>query len=187
VLFADQLAAAPGVYSIAGQAAGGPSALAAAAGSHSITGGAAIFREAFSALAGGYVVSGTAALFPAFMRGDGGAYIITFGEVSLRRSGGEYDQVYGGIGHYLEAIERARQLAKITRKTPAPIVHDIGPRLQPPAPVAPPLPPVNVPAAEAQAFEVQALAAQRLAEQQARQAALLKRRRQTAELLLLAS
>jgi hypothetical protein len=170
------------MYSITGQAAGGKSTFAIAAGSYSVTGGATILGPTLAALSGSYTVTGGSSFLPGTMRGGGGAYLITLGDYQLRRTGGEYDQVYGGIGHYLEELERARQLAKITRKTPAPIVHDIRPRLQPAAPVASAPPAIDV-----QAIEVQLLATQHLAEQQAQRAAVLKRRRQAAEILLLAS
>lgn len=112
-----------------------------------------------------------------------GSYTITGLPAPLVRTGGDYDQVYGGIGHYLEEIERLKSLARITRKTPAPVVQPPAPRLPPVAaqlapPVAPQAPPIDL----------QAVADQRMAEaQKAEQAKILHRRRQTIELLLLAS
>ena len=105
-------------------------------------------------------------------------FAVTSGANTLSRSGADFDLVYGGIGHYLEAIERARELARITRKTPAPIV-------QPPLP-----PPLSAPAASRPtAIDLQAVAAQQAAEQQAQaeRARIARRRRQEAEILLLAS
>lgn len=112
----------------------------------------------------------------------GTAYAITPGPLNaLLRTGADFDLVYGGIGHYLEEIERQKQLAKITRKTPAPIVQP-GWRALPPAPNAPL-------ASAAPAIDLRAIAAQRIAglQAQARQAAILQRRRRDIEILLLAS
>jgi hypothetical protein len=114
------------------------------------------------------------------MPSAGSASVIASGNNTLVRTGADFDLVYGGIGHYLEEIERIKSLAKITRKTPAPIVQQSGPLpAMPSAPVAPTAP----------AIDLQALAARRLAQQQAQaeQAGILKRRRQEIEILLLAS
>ena len=84
---------------------------------------------------------------------------------------------YGGIGHYLEAIEQARQLAKITRNTPSPIDRTSRPQF---APVGrPPIAPV----VDLQAIQNQRTAAQLAA---SARAATIKRGRQEAEILLLA-
>jgi hypothetical protein len=181
-ILAGGLSAAAGSYSIAGQSPGGKSSFAAASGSYSISGRVAPLRVSLAALSGAYTIAGGSSLLPGSMVAAGGAYVVTLGDTRLRRTGGEYDQVYGGIGHYLEAIERARQLATITRKTPAPIVHDIRPWPQPSAPVAPPQP-----AADIQAIEAKTMTAQRMAEQQAQRAGILKQRRRDVEILLLAS
>jgi hypothetical protein len=111
---------------------------------------------------------------------SGGSISITPGPLNaLTRTGADFDLVYGGIGHYLEEIRRLESLQKITRKTPAPIVQQNMPLPQPPAalPVAP----------QAPAMDMQAIATQRMAVQQAQQAATQKRRRQDIEILLLAS
>jgi hypothetical protein len=125
------------------------------------------------------VLSSNTTTFPINGPAAAGSIAITFGNNLVIRTGGDFDEVYGGVGHYLEEIERLRQLAKITRNTPAPIVHEIRPRLRPLAsPPAQPQPP---------AIGMHAVAAQRMAEQQAQQAAARKRRRQQIEILLLAS
>lgn len=84
---------------------------------------------------------------------------------------------YGGVGHYLEAQERARQLARIARKTPAPIMRTTAPVFK--AVGRPPIAP------SAPVIDLQATQNQRMAAEQ--QAATIKRRQQEEEFLLLAS
>jgi hypothetical protein len=123
-----------------------------------------------SPASGAYAITGGSALLPGIMRADGGAYVITLGQYTLARSGGEFDLVYGGIGHYLEEIERAKQLRKITRKTPAPVVHEKWPRLPPPPqPLAQTL--------QALAYPHRRIARSQETDAAQRQVALIKRRR----------
>jgi hypothetical protein len=88
--------------------------------------------------------------------------------------------LYGGIGHFLVALQEARRLAKITRKTPQPIDRTTRPQFAPVGrpPMAPPAPVANLQAIQNERATAQAAAAQ---------AATIKRRRQEEELLLLAS
>lgn len=90
------------------------------------------------------------------------------------------DQFYGGVGHFLEEMEAARRAARITRKTPAPIVRTTKPVFRPVAspPIAAPAPVIDLQAIQNQRADAAAAAAQ---------AATIKRRRQEEELLLLAS
>ncbi len=150
------------------------------AGAYSLTGNPVTEGISQPAAAGSYTLTGSASFTSLVMLAGPGSYGVTLLRTPLTRTGGDFDQVYGGIGHYLEEIERARQLAKITRKTPAPIVHEIRPRFRPIQEPAPqPLQQVPDP---------QSLIARRQeAEAQQRQAAIAKRRRQAAEILLLAS
>jgi hypothetical protein len=171
--------AAVGSYSLTGTTASFMTSFASVTGAYNLTGIAATFGPQLASTSGSYVLAGYAASEPIVGIAAGGAYAITPVPTPLIRTGGDIDQVYGGIGHYLEQIEQAKQLARITRKTPAPIVHEIRPQLQPPA--SPPIAP------QPPAVDRGAIAAQRLAEQQAAQARILKRRRQEAEILLLAS
>jgi hypothetical protein len=179
--FAITEAVAAGSYPLSGIAASfKTSFLTAAASGYNLAGVAATFRTSLATISGSYILTGYAANEPIVEIASGGSYAITLVPTPLVRTGGDFDQVYGGIGHYLEEIERARQLAKITRKTPAPIVHEIRPWLQPLA-----SPPV---ARQPPAVDLGAVAAQRMAEQPAQQqAAVLKRRRQATEILWLAS
>lgn len=94
---------------------------------------------------------------------------------------GVFDRGYLGIGHYLEELARTRQLDRITRKTPAPIIKTSKPQFKPVGgpPVAPPAPVIDL-----QAIQNERMAAQ---QQASTQAAIIKRRRQEAEILLLVS
>jgi hypothetical protein len=179
--FAVGEAAAFGNIALSGVAASFKTSFASAAGGYALSGVASPFNVSLASVTGAHAVAGHAANEPIVEVAAGGSYAIAFGNNTLIRTGADFDLVYGGIGHTLEEIERARQLARITRKTPAPIVHEFGPRPQPmaSAPGAPQPP----------AIDRQAVAAQRLAELQAQQAraGILQRRRQAIEILLLAS
>ncbi len=173
VTFGTREAAVAGSYALGGKAVTFAGAEPAAAGTYVLAGQAASFAGALPPVSGSYVVTGYASVDLIVMPAVAGSYALTPGPTVLTRTGGDFDQVYGGIGHYLEELERARQLARITRKTPAPIVHETAPRLRPmPAPPA---------------SSLQAIAAQRLAAGQAERIRISKRRRQEAEILLLAS
>jgi hypothetical protein len=176
--FAIGEAAAVGSYSFTGTTASFRMSFASVTGAYNLTGVAATFDTLLASVSGSYVLTGYAASEPIVGIAAGGTYAITPVPTPLIRTGGDVDEVYGGIGHYLEEIEQAKQLARITRKTPAPIVHEIRPQLQPPA--SPPMAP------QPPAVDRAAIAAQRL-EQQAAQARISKRRRQEAEILLLTS
>jgi hypothetical protein len=84
---------------------------------------------------------------------------------------------YGGIGHFLEEMQRARDLAKITRQTPAPIDRTTPPQFAPIG--SPPAAPI------APAIDLAAIQQQRMAAQQAAAAARAKRQRSDAEAILL--
>lgn len=101
---------------------------------------------------------------------------VTFNDVGIRRTGADFDLVYGGVGHYLEEIERAKQLAAITRKPPPAVDLRSQPTFAPfgGAPVAPPRPQVDL----------AALAQQRMGAQMAAAQAAKKRRTEQAILLL---
>jgi hypothetical protein len=95
------------------------------------------------------------------------------------RTGDDFDLVYGGIGHYLVELEEKRRLAAITRKAPVPIDRTTPPGFRP---MAAPQPAPSPTAA----IDLAAAFAGRAAERQAQQAAIARRRRQEAEILLLA-
>jgi len=87
--------------------------------------------------------------------------------------------LFGGIGHYLLEIERAKQLARITREIPPPIDRRTVPRFEPlrASPVAPIAPAVDMAAVQNERVAAAAAAAQ---------AAKMRRRRDEEALLLLA-
>lgn len=155
-----------------------------ASGSFALTGVSASFKISAAEAPGSYSIASVGASLSVAMPAAGTSYTLTMFGAPLSRTGDNTDQVYGGIGHYLEEVERLKSLQKITRKTPAPIVQ------APAMPLAPlaPLPSATI-APQPPAIDLQTIAAQRMAAQQAlaQQAAIAKRRRQAIELLLLAS
>jgi hypothetical protein len=179
VSFGSSEAVAAGSCTLTGVAIAENVTLPSGAGTSAFTGRPVPLAPTIVAVSGSYSLTGFAANEPFTEIASAGSFIIT-GSAPLLRTGADFDLVYGGIGHYLEEIERLKQLAKITRKTPAAIVQQSGPlRPMPSAPVVPAAP----------AIDLQALAAQRFAQQQAQaeQARIVKRRAQDIEILLLAS
>lgn len=188
--------ASAGAYALTGRTIGETVSLAPAPGSHWLSGVATTvaFKEiagadayaltgttigetvAIAAAAGAYASAGFGVTVAVTMPGDGGVHAWTLTPTPLIRTGDDFDQVYGGVGHYLEELEEKRRLARITRKTPAPIQTKAWPAL-PPIIAQPPRP--------APAIDPQAIAAQWQAEQKQVDAA--ARRRQALEILLLAS
>jgi hypothetical protein len=191
------LPAAAGSFALAGQAAtftikeaadAGSFALAGVSGSFTVkeavgagtfafTGVAAAFKITELALSGAFVLTGNPANDQTTEDADPGVFTLTGNDAPLIRSGADFELVYGGVGHYLEEMERARQLAKITRKTPAPIDRRTMPRFEPlpGPPIAPP------------AVDMAAIQNERMAAQAAAAAAAKKRRRDEEAVLLLAS
>ncbi len=185
--FVPLLSAGTGSYGILGQAAF-KSNFVVSAGSYAVTGITAPDVVSLLAVSGSYTIAGGGNLAPLVMRADAGAYALTLGDFVLTRTGGEYDQVYGGIGHYLEELERQRQLAKITRPTPAPIVREVRAHFKPltfPQPAAQAQAHPPAPVVDFQAIAAQRKASQLAQQQAAQQAAIATRRRREAELLLL--
>lgn len=192
-LLPGRVAAASGGYVLAGQLAGFKWNFPALTSAYVLTGAVVPLRDYLAASGGAYNRSFGGARSGLVVPFSGGAYILTPGSYVLTRTGGDHDQVYGGIGHYLEELERLRQLARITRPAPRPVMHEMRPQLRPLAPV--PLSPAPGPMAAmatpvGQAIHLQAVhlqdAARRLADDIAQQqAAVARRRRQEAEILLL--
>ncbi len=188
-----QFACAAGSYGITGNATTLGGSLLAVSGSYVVAGSLRVISSGESGLLGfGAIGAGAigqigqhyvsdATTFAFNMFAAGGSYAVVPTDTPLIRTGADFDLVYGGIGHYLEELEKQRQLARITRKTPAPIVRTTVPTFKPVGgpPIAPPAPVIDL-----QAIQNERMEAQRIA---SAQAATLKRRRQEEELLLLAS
>ena len=153
--------------------------IAVTAGSFSLTGVAQVFGLSEAVDPGAYVISGSVANN---INGsaDAGTFQITGVNQQLIWTGAGVDTSYtGGVGHFLEEMERQRQLNAITRKTPGrPIDRRTIPRFEPLR--APPIAPASP------APDMAAIQNQRMAEAAA-QAKAAKRRRDEEALLLLAS
>lgn len=151
-----------------------------AAATFALTGVAASFRISAVALTGSYVLSGVPTTELITEPIASAAFTLTFLDVPVSRTGGDFDLTYGGIGHYLVEVENAKQLARITRKTPRPIDRTTKPQFAPigSPPSAPPAPVIDL-----QAAQNERMAAQ---QQAAAQAATIKRRREEESILLLA-
>ena len=180
------LGAAAGAFALTGISSLLKGVLVASGGAYVITPTAAPLTPSLRADRGAYALAGGGNLAPVVMRAAAGTYVLTPGAVVLTRSGGDYDQVYGGVGHYREELERLRQLATITRPVPRPIVRAMRPLLRPLVMPAAPQP-RRAAAPDLQAIHLRDMAVRRLAQEAAqRQAAIAHRRREEAEILLLA-
>lgn len=190
------LPAATGSFAVGGQAATFSISEAVTVGPFALTGISASFSVSFAdalgvfnwtgnqgplvvslnSVPGAFVLTGYPANEPFVEVAEGGTIKVTFPDAVLTRTGFDYDFQQGGIGHYLEELERARQLARITRNPGVPIDRRTRPRFQP---IGRPLmvPPAPAP-------DVQAIARERMAAQMAVAAAQKKRRDEEALLLL---
>jgi hypothetical protein len=148
-------------------------------GSFVLTGAAQTFKITEHVTAGSYVITGAIAnnLSGA---ADPGAFNLSGVNTALRWTGAGVDTSYtGGVGHYLEEIQRQKQLNAITRKIPGPVDRRTIPRFAPlqAPPSAPPAP----------APDMAAVQNQRTPEAAAQAEAAKKRRREEEAVLLLAS
>lgn len=174
--FADFVAAAAGAYSLTGF----PITLfgTLSAGAYALTGRAAGFSSVEAAAPGSYSLSGVAEATSLVMEAAGAAYVFAPTDTPLVRSGFDYEFQQGGIGHYRLELERAKQLAAITRKVPGvPIDRRTVPRFEP---LRTSLITTPAPAVDVQAIENKQMAAA------AAEAAKTRRRRDEEALLLLA-
>jgi|SRR5581483_2351836 len=148
-----------------------------ASGSFAMTGASQTFNIAENVIAGSYVVTGSIANNITGLA-DPSAYLLN-GSAQLIWTGAGVDPAFtGGVGHFLEEIERQKQLAAITRKVPGPIDRRTVARFAPlPGPPSAPA----APAPDMAAIQNQRMAAA------AAQAKMAKRRRDEEALLLLAS
>jgi hypothetical protein len=189
------LPAVSGSFTVSGQAVTFSRSEAAAAGSFGIS--ASSISATMGVDAGSFSVSGNAQTFSSdWTNVEAAAYLIT-GSLSnniegvaeagsftltgsdqwLYRTGDDYEFKLGGVGHFLEEIERQKQLNAITRKIPGPIDRRTMPRFAPFQTVQP------MPAAPS--IDMRAIQAQQQAD--AARTAAARRRRDEEAVLLLAS
>lgn len=147
------------------------------AGSFTLNGVSARGDVELDAIAGSYAVTGS---ISNNINGaaDAGAFHLTGNPARLERTGFDYEFQQGGIGHLLMEMQRAKQLAAITRTIPPPVDRRTAPTFRPaPRPLAAPIAPaVDVAAIQKQRTETAAAAAK-----------VAKRRREEEAILLLAS
>ena len=192
------LPASAGSFTLTGNAATFPIAEAAGVGAFAVTGVSATFRvtvpETFQSFAvtgnaaplvisltpapGAFTLNGQPANKIVFVPEPVGAFRVTSPNINLVRTGSDYEFKLGGIGHYKLELERARQLAAITRVAPPPLDRRTTPQFpaMPLAPVAPAAQPIDMAALEQHRMA---------AEMQAVHAA--KERREIEAILLLAA
>jgi hypothetical protein len=171
-------AAAPGAFPFSGKAATFAIREVAAPGSFSMSLKTATFGRTLTASAGSFAFTGIDPDEALSEDADPGQFVFIGNDAPLIRTGYDYEPGYQGIGHYLEELERARQLAAITKKVPGvPIDRRTSPRFEPlrASPVAPIAP----------AVDMAAVQAQRAAESAAAAEAAKKRRRRDEEAILL--
>jgi hypothetical protein len=147
-------------YTITGKPAAFPITFSAARGAFTLTGKAAVFPITWpvvgtsyaagfnpaglsitlEASPGSFALTGYRANEPLYEDADGATFVFTGSDATLLRYGADFPLVYGGVGHYLEEIERQRQLSRITRTIPPPIDRRTVPQFAPlqASPIAPP-------------------------------------------------
>lgn len=170
---------AAGAYSFTGVSVAFRVAESVAPGAFAFTGVAASFKVTENVTAGSFTFTGNPIFEETFETVTPGAFTFTGYPAQLSRSGADFDLVYGGVGHYLEELEKKRQLAKITRKTPAPIDRTTRPVF---APIGRPQVSAPAPGPDLAAIQNQRMADEMRA---SAQAATAKRRRQEMEMILL--
>jgi hypothetical protein len=191
------LTAAAGSLTVTGSAVTFSIVEAAAAGSLALSGVTTSFAVKSAIGAGAFVSAGVAAVLTPtvnaasgtftmngqpvneiIMEAEGPASFVVAGNyAALSRTGFDYDFQQGGIGHLLMEMERAKQLAAITRTIPPPVDRRSAPTFRPaPRPLAAPI----APAVDMMA----AIQKQRMDEAAAASKAAKKRRDEEAILLL---
>jgi hypothetical protein len=167
---------AVGSFALTG-AATGQLSMAVASGSFSTFGIAQSFQITENVAVGSYVISGSLTN-NINAPSDPGTFRLTSVDTPLIRTGDDYEFKLGGVGHFLEEIERQKRLNAITRKIPGPVDRRTVPRFEPLR--APPSAP------SAPAPDVAAIQNQRTTEAAAQAEAAKKRRRDEEAVLLLA-
>lgn len=176
VTFTITESAVAGSFALTGSPTAGIIGQVAASGSFSLSGSAQVFDLTENVDAGSYVITGSLSN-NIDGASDPGSFVITGVDQWLYRTGDDYEFKLGGVGHFLEEIERQKRLNAITRKIPAPVDRRTVPRFAS-LPAARPMPAVPV-------VDMAAIEQQRRVE--ASRAAAARRRRDEVAVLLLAS
>jgi hypothetical protein len=128
--FTTTLVGAVTPYVLTGNAAVFTTTMPVASTSYALTGNGASFNVTLAATAGAFALSGGAAAFDTNFSVSAASFVVSSGTHTLIRTGDETEQVYGGVGHYLEELAKRRQLEKITKRRPVPVVQRL-PELRP--------------------------------------------------------
>lgn len=197
------LTAAAGSFTVTGFAVTFSIVEAAAAGSLALSGVTTAFTVKSPISAGAFASAGVAAVLTPTVNAATGAFTmngqpvneiimeaegpasfgVTGNDAALSRTGFDYDFQQGGIGHLLMDMERAKQLAAITRTIPPPVDRRTAPTFKPAA-----RPAAGSPwAIPAEIAATQAAMQQKRAEAAAAASRAAKKRRDEEAILLLAS
>ncbi|WP_426418209.1 hypothetical protein [Bradyrhizobium genosp. A] len=163
---------------LAGSASSFTVSEAAGPGAFAWAGSAVAFAPTVNAVAASFTLNGNP-VNEIILEAEGPAtFTVTGNDAQLSRTGFDYEFQQGGIGHLLMEMERAKQLAAITRTIPPPVDRRTMPTFRPIArPHAAPIAP---------AIDVEAIQKQRM-EAAAAAAKVAKKRREEEAILLLAS
>lgn len=171
-------AVSAGSLVLAGSASSFTVSEAAGPGAFAWAGSAVAFAPTVNAVAASFTLNGNP-VNEIILEAEGPAtFTVTGNDAQLSRTGFDYEFQQGGIGHLLMEMERAKQLAAITRTIPPPVDRRTMPTFRPIArPHAAPIAP---------AIDVEAIQKQRM-EAAAAAAKVAKKRREEEAILLLAS
>lgn len=178
VSFTITEATAPAALAIAGVATSFTISEPVAPTAFAFSGKALAFQISENASPGAFTLNGQP-INEIILEAEGPAsFAVTGNDAQLSRTGFDYEFQQGGIGHLLMEMERAKQLAAITRTIPPPVDRRTVPAFRPVArPQAAPIAPaVDVAAIQKQRMEAAAVASKAA-----------KKRREEEAILLLAS
>jgi hypothetical protein len=176
--FAISEAASTGAFNLTGITASFSVGWPETAGAFTFTGKAATFTISEAAASGAFALTGQPANETILWPDAPASFVFTGNPANLVRTGDNYEFKLGGVGHYKLELERAKQLAAITRKAPGPIDLRTKPQFQP---LASPYSAPSSPSLDAAAILKQRMDAQMAAAKAA------KKRRDAEAILLLAS
>jgi hypothetical protein len=176
VSFTITEAVSAGSVALAGVASSFTISETAASGAFAVAPKTVSFKITERIVAGAFTMNGQP-VNEIIMEAEGPAsFVVAGNDAALSRTGFDYDFQQGGIGHLLMEMQRAKQLAAITRTIPPPVDRRTAPTFRPVArPQAAPI---------AQAVDMAAIQKQRTDEAAAASRAAKKRREEEAILLL---